>query len=236
MTEPNQNPFAANPFSTTANPFGATSAVETSYTAPASGAWGERPAAQQPDDEYDEDEPFTAAHLAAAQAAAVPAVSPPPQAAPQPLQPLAFTASTQPTPGQLTGRVGAPVPGATGGGGGRGSPPLSPVPRVGSAPATASLLAGPPSFTAPAAAAAGAAEPQEDPSRYPFYSIKRYRTYFNVDTWVRLWWWRRGCWRGGSTGRHRIARTGAANARARRSGLPGRAAAHLRLHSTVLQG
>ena len=54
------------------------------------------------------------------------------------------------------------------------------MPRLGSAVDT-TLLAGHPSSSAPAPTNGG--EP-EDPSKYAFYNIKRYRTYFNVDTKV----------------------------------------------------
>lgn len=60
----------------------------------------------------------------------------------------------------------------------------SPVPRVGSAADTALLSSSPgPSAPPPGGAAGGpAGAPQEDPSRYAFYNIKRYRGLFNVDT------------------------------------------------------
>ena len=77
-----------------------------------------------------------------------------------------------------------------------GQPAAPPVPRVGSAP-NAALLGGGPGPSAPlgngggAGGAAGGSSgslagagsaPQEDPSKYAFYNIKRYRGLFNVDT------------------------------------------------------
>lgn len=67
------------------------------------------------------------------------------------------------------------------------------MPRVGSA-ADAALLGGGPGPSAPlggaggaggssgSLAGAGSAAAQEDPSKYAFYNIKRYRSMFNVDT------------------------------------------------------
>ena len=57
------NPFAGpDPFSAASNPFGAASAVETSYTPPNTGTW-QRQAVEE------EDVPFTSAHLGGAAAA-----------------------------------------------------------------------------------------------------------------------------------------------------------------------
>lgn len=61
------------------------------------------------------------------------------------------------------------------------------MPRVGSA-ADQALLAGSPGPSAPlggngSSAAGGlAGAPQDDPSKFAFYNIKRYRGLFNVDT------------------------------------------------------
>eukprot|EP00887_Chlorella_sp_A99_P006437 scaffold3.g6437.t1 len=171
------NPFAAagNPFAAGAGTtaFGAASAVETSYTPPATGAW-QRPQAGQPEEEEGiDEEPFTAAHLAAANQAAVPAVAPAGAQLPQHTT-LTFTESTQPPPAALTGRIGQPV--ANGGGG----PPSPPAPRVGSA-TDAALLGGGRQASGGSLPPAPGGE-TEDPSKYAFYNIKRYRTHFNVDT------------------------------------------------------
>ena len=76
-----------------------------------------------------------------------------------------------------------------------GGQPVSPVPRVGSAPDASLLLGGPDGSPGPTSAnlnggggglgsAGGAAGAplQEDPSKFAFYNIKRYRGLFNVDT------------------------------------------------------
>ncbi|GAB4821950.1 hypothetical protein N2152v2_008996 [Parachlorella kessleri] len=69
--------------------------------------------------------------------------------------------------GDLTGRIG----------------PASPVPRVGSAPDTTLLLGSQPRSTSPGPAPVAAPQPpEEDPTKFAFYNIKRYRTFFNVDT------------------------------------------------------
>lgn len=86
---------------------------------------------------------------------------------------LAADPSSQPA-GDFSGKIG-PAP--------------SPVPRVGSAPDTTLLLpGGVPRSASPGPAVGGSGVPgePEDPSKYAFYNIKRYRTYFNVDTTVRL--------------------------------------------------
>lgn len=165
------------------NPFANTSPPPV-FGQPATGY--EQPSSLVPLDD-DEDEPFTAAHLAAAHEAAVPAVplagAPTPPAAssaPQPPVPptsLAFTASTAAPPTSLGGRIGQPV---------------DPVPRVGSAADTALLGRSSPGPSAPLAGgptSSGtlAAAPPEDPSKYAFYNIKRYRGLFNVDTSDVLW-------------------------------------------------
>lgn len=70
----------------------------------------------------------------------------------------------------LTGKVGQPA---------------SPVPRIGSAADTRLLSssAGPSAPLNGGGAAGGAAgSPPEDPSKFAFYNIKRYRGLFNVDT------------------------------------------------------
>lgn len=76
--------------------------------------------------------------------------------------------------------------------------PASPVPRVGSAPDTTLLLGSQPRSSSPGPAGnSGQVQEEEDPRKFAFYNIKRYRTYFNVDTSVgsrggrRAW--RRGC-------------------------------------------
>ena len=103
---------------------------------------------------------------------------------------------------------------------GKIGPAPSPVPRVGSAPDTTLLLPGGaprsgspgPAAGVPAAGAPPGAEP-EDPSKYAFYNIKRYRTYFNVDTTVR------GAGRGGAAGAG-VALEASRPALSRRGGRP----------------
>ncbi|KAL4458629.1 hypothetical protein ABPG75_013494 [Micractinium tetrahymenae] len=168
--------MSTNPFATSSPPpvFGEQAPV----AGPVGGAWGP---ASTPLDE--EDEPFTAAHLAAANEAAVPAVggagggagsSRPAHTA------LTFTESTAavPSASSMGGRVGQPSS--------SGAAPVSPVPRVGSA-ADQALLASSPGPSAPLGGNGGmaggpAGAPQEDPSKFAFYNIKRYRGLFNVDT------------------------------------------------------
>lgn len=77
--------------------------------------------------------------------------------------------------------------------GGRiGQPAALPVPRVGSAPDTR-LLGGAAGATGPSAPLGNgsrgqlASAPPEDPSKYAFYNVKRYRVLFNVDTADVLW-------------------------------------------------
>lgn len=164
----------SNPFATSSPPpvFGEQAAL----SQPVGGAWG---ASVALDDE--EDEPFTAAHLAAANQAAVPAVGS--AAAAHQHTTLNFTQSTAAPPpaSAMSGRVGQPAPGAA---------PVSPVPRVGSAPDTALLSNSPGPSSAPLGGSGGAGgtaggpagAAQEDPSRFAFYNIKRYRGLFNVDT------------------------------------------------------
>ncbi|RMZ57234.1 hypothetical protein APUTEX25_004068 [Auxenochlorella protothecoides] len=153
-----QNPFQApsNPFG---DPFGHEANVQT-YQPPSirSGAWNsaDEVAGLGEDDTYGE--PFSAAHLAAAHEAAVPAiVTPPPATQPQPEKPsvpLAFTGE----PGRARG------------------PMLQGPPAYG----VSLLPAGvPPSLPLPGR---GGPADLEDPTKYPFYNVRRYRTYFNVDT------------------------------------------------------
>jgi hypothetical protein len=150
------DPFA----SSGRDPFGETSAVEDLYQPP-DVSWQQRqPAAGDALDlqGVDDDEPFTAAHLAAATEAAVPAVP--------------FTESTaQKT---ATGRIGAPLP------------RLAPEPAIAPSGRGSAMPASPPPALLGAAPPAGSADsdagPAQDPSSYPFYNIKRYRRYFNVDT------------------------------------------------------
>ncbi|KAL6769623.1 hypothetical protein ACKKBG_A31755 [Auxenochlorella protothecoides x Auxenochlorella symbiontica] len=170
-----QNPFQApsNPFG---DPFGHEANVQT-YQPPSirSGAWNsaDEVAGLGEDDTYGE--PFSAAHLAAAHEAAVPAiVTPTPATQPQPEKPsvpLAFTDATS-SQQDISGRIGP------------GPASLQPPPaRLGSGPPAygVSLLpAGvPPSLPLPGR---GGPADLEDPTKYPFYNVRRYRTYFNVDT------------------------------------------------------
>jgi hypothetical protein len=138
------------------NPFGDVDLVD-EYEPPAVGAGGWQRQALPGAAPLDDDEPFTAAHLAAAAQGEVPAVRA--AASPRPQPPLPFTESVGASGRDFGGRIG-PAPAA---------PP--PAPRQGAA-LDSSLGAPPP---APAA-------PDSDPGAYPLYSVKRYRTYFNVDT------------------------------------------------------
>lgn len=83
-----------------------------------------------------------------------------------------------PSASNMSGRVGQASS--------SGAAPVSPVPRVGSA-ADQALLAGSPGPSAPlggngSTSGGPAGAPQEDPSKFAFYNIKRYRGLFNVDT------------------------------------------------------
>ena len=184
-------------FGDVANPFGEVdNDVEDRYippsmsTTPTMPSW-DQPSPQRTNDqiEVEDDEPFTAAHLAAATQSSVPSATaadnrsaaPPPPPPQRPQQhPLPFTTSV---PAQsVTGKIGPPS----------GTSTVPSVSRLASAPDTARLL---PSSTGSGGGGGGgntnnntnsssspAGLPIEDPSTYPFYSIKRYRTFFNVDT------------------------------------------------------
>jgi protein YIPF1/2 len=178
-------------FGDVSNPFGEIDADLQDYVPPALGAWErqEQPAAApQSDDPFntttqEDDEPFTAAHLAAAAQGAVPAVNPSGSGglnAPAPS--LDFTTSVAPSR-DMSGKIGGPV---------QGSNNVPSLPRVGgpsAVPDTTRLLGQGVQFSAPVGGSNGGRRassppdlPTEDPSSFPFYSIKRYRTYFNVDT------------------------------------------------------
>lgn len=147
------------------DPFGQVDLGVEEYQPPAvtASAWErQQPAAQPASDILEDDEPFTAAHLAASSNNTVPAVVPAVTGAPQAAPALPFTASVGPA-GAVGGRMGPAVPA---------------VPRLGSAPDTSLLMGNAPELSAPAPTG----PPEQDPSSYPFYNIKRYRTYFNVDT------------------------------------------------------
>jgi hypothetical protein len=120
---------------------------------PAEGAW--RAASPRPPPEaspLEDDEPFTVRQLSAPTS---PAASPPPPPPP----PVAFAATVGAR--EASGRLGAAPPPAA-----RAAAPL----LAHGAPRSAPLAAAPP----PAAA--------DDPASHPFYSVKRYRTHFDVDT------------------------------------------------------
>lgn len=107
-------------------------------------------------DLMEDDEPFTAAHLAASLQTSVPAVS--------------ATTATSTTGMDVPLTLGE----ASNGNKSRSSEkPAVPAPL----PPRTQISQG---FGGPANGAAGL--PVEDPSSYPFYSIKRYRTYYDVDT------------------------------------------------------
>lgn len=120
----------------------------------------------------EDDEPFTAAHLAAATQDTVPAVVP--VASQTPAPPMVFPASVGASK-EVTGRIGTLIPQVT---------------RLGSSPEGASLLEPGAPSSAPiqgggggrGAGSAPPGPPIEDPGSYAFYNIKRYRTFFNVDT------------------------------------------------------
>lgn len=123
----------------------------------------------QPTDFVEDDEPFTAAHLAAASQTAVPSVTRP-AGPPVPLPTLDFTTSVGAS-GNISGKIDRPA--------------VPSVSRIGSAPEGSRLLAaGTSSSSAPIGNTSSSPPdlPVEDPSTYAFYNIKRYRTYFNVDT------------------------------------------------------
>lgn len=145
MSNPN-NPFRLD--------FGEEDDLEATYVPPPlnTGAWetGLSPAAAiNTADSGEDEEPFTAAHLA-----------------PSPKQPEAnpFVATTTLDEGSMAGTMRRPPP-----------PPSFPPSQ--SAP-SASLL---PDQVLPSAPVVGVSV-GDDPSSYPFYNIKRYRSFFNVDT------------------------------------------------------
>ncbi|KAI3435959.1 hypothetical protein D9Q98_002017 [Chlorella vulgaris] len=164
-----------NPFATSSPPpvFGEQTPA---YSPPNTGAWQRNDSVP-----LEDDEPFTAAHLAAANEAVVPAVSGRSAAAPSHTT-LDFTESTTALPSSqsLSGKVGQPA---------------SPVPRIGSAADTRLLSSSPgPSARLDGGSGGGSGLPggnaggaagralEEDPSKFAFYNIKRYRGLFNVDT------------------------------------------------------
>jgi len=156
-------------FGDVANPFGEMDTGVEEYQPPAVSvaAW-EREPTPAPDatEIVEDDEPFTEAHLAAATQQAVPAIVSSSQTtgfgAPFP-----FTASVGPTT-DTSGRMGPSIPSVT---------------RIGSSPNQDTLLipTGTPS-SGPVASGSSPTDQMEDPSSFPLYNIKRYRTYFNVDT------------------------------------------------------
>lgn len=164
-------------FGDVSNPFGEIdNDVEDTYLAPAVGAWErQQPEPQQSDNPFDapqeDDEPFTAAHLAAAAQGAVPSVNTSGGGDP-------FTTSVKPSR-DISGKIGGPV----------AQPNVPSVSRVGGGDTTRLLGQGAPSSAPITGGGNGTGRassppdlPSEDPSSFPFYSIKRYRTYFNVDT------------------------------------------------------
>ena len=168
-------------FSDVANPFGEVDLdVEDRYVPPNNLATWEREGPLTAELTVEDDEPFTAAHLAAGSQGAVPAVQQPSTrtsttatAASRPAT-LDFTTSVAPSR-DISGKIGSSTSTAA---------TVPAVPRVGAAaPDTARLLgAGAPSSAPIAPITPADGLPLEDPSSFPFYNIKRYRTYFNVDT------------------------------------------------------
>lgn len=178
-------------FGDVTNPFGEIDADledQAGYVPPALGDWERQQPEPQSDNPFatsqEDDEPFTAAHLAAAAQGAVPAVNPSGSGSTNapPMNP--FTTSVAPTR-DISGKIGGPT-----------QSNVPSVPRVGGAsgtsvvPGTARLL-GQGALSSALAGGTGGSNsrassppdlPSEDPSSFPFYSIKRYRTYFNVDT------------------------------------------------------
>lgn len=175
------------PFAPAGNPFGEDTTyteVDTTYQPPSiyqpsGGAWnssaltGDDLSLRALEEEELDTEPFTAAHLAAANNGVVPSALPAgPSGRAEPAT-LAFTETTAAV-SPVSGKLGpAPVPAA--------------APRSGLAPDTALLLvAGAASSALPSlqhsrSAPAGLGA-EEDPSKFGFWNIKRYRTHFNVDT------------------------------------------------------
>jgi hypothetical protein len=165
-------------FGDVANPFGEIDAdVEDRYVPPALGAWErQEPELQAPQSDnpfatQEDDEPFTAAHLAAASQGAVPAVNARGGGGnTSAMDP--FTTSVAPPSRDISGKIGGPT---------QINVPSTVVPD------TTRLLGQGALSSAPITGNGGRASsppdlPNEDPSSFPFYSIKRYRTYFNVDT------------------------------------------------------
>ena len=166
-------------FGDVANPFGEVDVdVEDRYIPPSTGlgAWErQQPPIATQSAIIEDDEPFTAAHLAAASQGAVPSITRP-SGPPLPLPTLNFTTSVG-VSRDMSGKIDRPS--------------VPSVPRVGAAPEATRLL--PPGATSSSTGGGGGGPssgnisspphlPIEDPSSYAIYNIKRYRTYFNIDT------------------------------------------------------
>lgn len=114
-------------------------------------------------DLMEDDEPFTAAHLAASLQSSVPAVQP--------------TITTTPSPTELDVNLGGVSNGKKGRSYGSSDKPAAPVPPQ--SQTTQAMLQ---SFGGTANFNGSSSLPVEDPASYPFYSVKRYRSYYDVDT------------------------------------------------------
>lgn len=168
------------------NPFGEPDAAVEEYQPPAIPSWQRQQQSTIPIEDEADDEPFTAAHLAAATQSSVPAVTSIPQSSPAPRPPLPsttnarvlpFTTSVASPQHDIKGTIGPASPTAVTNQPRQQQPPPQ-VHRYGSTPDTNLLLNNAGSSSAPVSTA----PVDEDPSTYAFYNIKRYRTYFNVDT------------------------------------------------------